>query len=136
MDLPADELGPAPSPAPAGPGETVYPQFGMRTTLAPSASPAIDRGSVMAVAAVRDAVAHAAGEPDVELCLVTTGDFGPGQPDPVQRLGWVLTWHGTAPLYRGLRGPPPPNPPVCDYLIVVDANTGEHILVGQICPGT
>jgi hypothetical protein len=132
------------TPAPAIPGEKVYPGIGLRTLPAPTGVvPSINSASALKSPDVADFVARglATGVPDQGLRLVTTGDFPPGsQTDGsvTKRLAWVLTYHMSPPDYRGGHNfAPPANPSVsCDFIIAVDAATSVQILAAQICPGT
>lgn len=146
--------GPAWQPAPARPGEVVYPGFGVRTMPAPATAAA-----AVGEVAARSAVANEhfpwlVGASTVQLREVTTGDFAPGSNAPkATRLAWVFTYPDTPMMQMGGMYKPQASPmpypqmiaksasplPVqsnCVFTVIVDATTGDSTDTFQDCPPT
>ncbi|MFC4951207.1 hypothetical protein [Pseudonocardia sp. GCM10023141] len=122
----AAKLRPAWQPAPPAPGEHVYVSFGVRTSPASAdVMPALPMAEAMRLV---DGLWE--GTPEVELRLVTTGDFAQGIRHPdrlVDRPAWVFTYRGTTVVPRG-RVPRNFSPPRGVSTVMIDADTGAHIL--------
>lgn len=139
----SNSANPAWVPAPPAAGEKVYPGIGLRTIPAPAnLKLESDSEAAMRTAEVSEFVDRglATGVPDIEIRLVTTGDFPPGstvENRVVKQPAWVLTFHHSPVDYKGgsYESPAPPRPTVtCEFLIVEDAVSLGHILTAQICP--
>lgn len=114
-----------------------YPEGGI-TIAAPGSSTArID--AVRAYTACSDGKASCPdGSPgSAELALATDDQYGDSQPDgtvnhPIQaRLTWVFTWDRVSCPPR--LGPKPPGavsapPAVCDWVVLVDAGSGQFLI--------
>jgi hypothetical protein len=141
--------GPAWQPAPAGPGEVVYAGAGIRTVAAPAgAVAAVDAaGAVAAVEA--EHFPWTIGTPDVELRMVTTGDFAPGS-NAVEatQLAWVVTYANTpiallggpyradasSGVYPHVTASAAPSQNDCTFTMIVSAQTGDGVASFQHCP--
>ncbi|MCW2718468.1 hypothetical protein [Pseudonocardia sp.] len=133
-------------PAPPGPGERVYESFGVRTSPAPPGIvTAVSAADVLTVPDVVNVSAEklATGTPDIELRLVTTGDFPPGSEtvnNPLKdQPGWVLTFQSSTPAAGGSGVPGQPGVDVehtvCTFTIIIDATSAADIANFQECHG-
>jgi hypothetical protein len=148
-------LRPAPQPSPAAPGETVYPDFGVRTATPPADSaPRLSQAQAIAIAEASDfkSASLMPGAPTAVLRLYTDHDFPQSKaaaPFPISgarnvgRLAWVLTYANSPVLDLGGPAAAPGETPApvpsdmpkftYDFVMAIDANSGE--IIGTFQPG-
>jgi hypothetical protein len=134
------------TPGPAAPDEKVYRGTGVRTVPAPAnASPKITRQQAIDIAQKTEFYNGGLlpGTPQTELRLYTDGDFPPDGKGKSYRqhdhqLAWVVTYYDSPPDIKGPNRKLPPEvyTAKCDFVVVVDANTGDTLDLFQNCPGT
>lgn len=140
---------PAPAawaPSPAGPGETIYPGFGLRTSTPPAGTvaPITAQNAIAAAGSSSPDLIQSGlmpGTPSVVLQLMTDGDFAPDSSGSVMRtfvnrLVWVLTYHNSPVKIIGRAYGQPSGslpPQQCDLVVAVDASSGAVLETFQSC---
>ena len=133
------------TPAPAGPGEIVYPGVGVRFTPTSGAAK-LSASQALAVVTQRNLpIGPAAGTPIIQLARFTGGDFYAGDGAQINTgtknvLSWVFTYtHSTGnsmgPARPGRSSGTVTSGNNCDFVAAVNATTGALLASFQDCPG-
>lgn len=127
-------------PAPAAPGEVVYPDIGARTRPAPtSAAPVIASAVATKIALTQTPLNVSGTNAHAELRLVVNNDFV-NSTLTTPRLEWVVTIPDAPVVIMGPHGdgPSPQSQPTyrCPLIAFVDAATGAGLGAFQACGPT
>jgi hypothetical protein len=133
------------TPAPAGPGEIVYPSVGVRYTPTSGAAK-LSASQALAVVTQRNLpIGPAAATPIIQLALFTDGDFYPVNGAQTNTgahnvLSWVFTYTNSTGLRSGPARLGGSSGTVasgnnCDFLTALNATTGALLTSFQDCPG-
>jgi hypothetical protein len=133
------------TPAPAGPGEIVYPGVGVRFTPTSGAAK-LSASQALAVVTQRNLpIGPAAGTPIIQLARFTDGDFYSVNGAQVNTgtknvLSWVFTYtnstgNSMGPARLGASSGTVASANNCDFVAAVNATTGALLTSFQDCPG-
>lgn len=133
------------TPAPASPGEIVYPGVGVRFTPTSGAAK-LSASQALAVVTQRNLpIGPAAGTPIIQLARFTDGDFYSVNGSQISTgtknvLSWVFTYTNSTGNSLGPARPGGSSGTVtsgnyCDFVAAVNATTGALLTSFQDCPG-
>ena len=141
------------TPAPPGttvPGPVAYPTVGVTLDAPPpGAQPAVSSATAWATwqtIPIHSEAARVAKSVSIQFGEFTNNMYGhinadnSVTPEFQHRLSWIVTFLGVPESPSGPAPGPgmtqPPKPTLhCDFLFVVDANTGAYLTAFDVCPG-